>query len=590
MRGEWQEKLLALRLENLLGPASCQDPRDAVLWLILHSRRPDRGRGLAGSHGLDVRRPPRLVRLGRPGDLLALARRVRAQAELWRRSKGLYFLRHFVIDFLASLPFGFLSYQIDAPQLETGVSAAAESLRLLRFLRLGRLVQLLRSVRVVSARGPAGAVRTVPASPQRPAGPQACRAAQPQHRPLRALSRPAARIERPPSPGRASERARARLRPASLAGSTVADRLRLAGRVLADLDIRIETLPAEAFDGAGEEDEGREGREIPVEALVDRLIQLSPERLIDRMGPGFVTSADRYLRLLDAPVLRRLPVIRNLVAYRQKSPAEAVTLAANYLGHLIQRFLEVIYFLADLQGTLSPPVFLDRLGATIVSATRTPAKRLLWMGSAFLLLFLVVNGVALFRPFRGFVDRLQNLLGWPVIVLGVICLVFWLLGSWFRKIANQSADFCERVVEAQFAAQTKNLKSRRRDQDAQFLAERVIDPEIRLRSSDDLKPEIYRPADEAARPRRNRRGWRTASWSSCRTSACSIRTTWTARRFTAATPRPRCSSWATSRSPTCGEAIWATCCARDGPSTGSTSTAPGGSSAARTSGSPTSPG
>ena len=135
------------------------------------------------------------------------------------------------------------------------------------------------------------------------------------------------------------------------------------------------------------------------------LIQLSPERLIDRMGPGFVTSADRYLRLLDVPGLRRMPVIRNLVAYRQKSPAEAVTLAANYLGHLIQRFLDMVYFLADLQGTLSPPVFLDRLGATIVNATRTPAKRLLWMGSAFLLLFLVVKSVPLFQPFRGFVDQ-----------------------------------------------------------------------------------------------------------------------------------------------------------------------------------------
>src|SRR5262249_16178523 len=58
----------------------------------------------------------------------------------------------------------------------------------------------------------------------------------------------------------------------------------------------------------------------------------------------------------------------------------------------------------------------------------------------------------------------------------------------FRKIANQSADYCERVVEAQFASHTKSLKSRRRDQDAQFLAERVIDPELLLRSSDDRLP------------------------------------------------------------------------------------------------------
>ena len=74
------------------------------------------------------------------------------------------------------------------------------------------------------------------------------------------------------------------------------------------------------------------GREIPVEAVVERLIQMTPERLLDRMGPAFVTSVDRYLRLLDLPLIRRLPGFRNLVAYREKSPAESVALAANYLG------------------------------------------------------------------------------------------------------------------------------------------------------------------------------------------------------------------------------------------------------------------
>jgi hypothetical protein len=93
--------------------------------------------------------------------------------------------------------------------------------------------------------------------------------------------------------------------------------------------------------------------------------------------------------------------------------------------------------------------------------------------------------VSILQPFRQFVDHLQNLLGWPVIVLGGICLAFWTLGWWFRKIANQSADFCERVVEAQFAAQTKNFKSSRRDQDGRILAQRVIDPELLLRASDD---------------------------------------------------------------------------------------------------------
>src|SRR5262249_54547385 len=122
---------------------------------------------------------------------------------------------------------------------------------------------------------------------------------------------------------------------------------------------------------------------------------------------------------------------------------------------------------------------------------------------AFLILYLVVNAVSLFRPFRLIVDKLQNLMGWPVIILGVICLCFWSLGGWFRKIANQSADFCERVVEAQFAAHTKSLKSRRRDQDAQFLSERVIDPELLLRASDDRSAvsELAYKDVESSRPR-----------------------------------------------------------------------------------------
>src|SRR4029077_3079374 len=119
-------------------------------------------------------------------------------------------------------------------------------------------------------------------------------------------------------------------------------------------------------------------------------------------------------------------------------------------------------------------------------------------------LFLIVEAVSFLKPFRGVVVKVQTLMGWPVIILGIICLVFWLLGVWFRRIANQSADFCERVVEAQFAAHTKTLKSRRRDQDAQFLAERVIDPELLLRSADDR---ITVPDSPAKDEESARQGW-----------------------------------------------------------------------------------
>ena len=104
--------------------------------------------------------------------------------------------------------------------------------------------------------------------------------------------------------------------------------------MLGDLECRIESLAEPAL-----EDDSAEtaSREIPVEAVVERLIQMTPERLVDQMGPASVKAVDRYLRLLDLPLVRRLPVVRNLVAYREKSPAEAVALAANYLGHLIQR-------------------------------------------------------------------------------------------------------------------------------------------------------------------------------------------------------------------------------------------------------------
>jgi hypothetical protein len=500
VRAEWQEKLLSLRMEALLGRRWVAILENTVLVLI------------PVLIGLIVAEA--FIERATPGGLSVYQHRFFAWADLAICSVFLFELglklflaperlaylmrpEHLVIDLVASLPFGFVAHQIDLAGMDAagtpggalaGLLGLGRMAQVLRFTRLAlpvaRLVRVViillrlndRLVRRMAGLLNRNIVLFEPGTLQKPESSDRHRLLALRSELVQARNSVESRLDR-------------------------AERRRLADRVLADFSCWIDGLPATTIEAPSDDEDERE---IPVEAVVERLIQLTPEQLIDRMGPAFVTTVDRYLRLLDVPVIRRLPVFRNLVIYREKSSAEAVALAANYLGHLIQRGLDVAYFFADLHGTLSPPVFLDRLGATIVNATRTPAKRLLWLGSIFLFLFLIVQVVSFLAPFRAAVDKVQTLLGWPVIILGVICLAFWSLGGWFRRIANQSADFCERVVEAQFAAHTKSLKSRRRDQDAQFLAQRVIDPELLLRASDDriAMPELPAKDEGSANP-----GW-----------------------------------------------------------------------------------
>ncbi len=497
VRSEWREKLLTIRMDALLGRRAARLLENAVLALIPVLI------GLIAAEWL----------LERAGPLSAGQHRFFAWADLAICSvflfevavrmslapeRGAYLVRHLLIDLLPSLPFGFVANQIDLAEMAMPATAAAGTGAIEWLAHMGRMTQVLRTSRLILpiarlARIALILLRLSDRMVRRMAG---------------VLNRNIVLFE-PSSAQRPESRDRHRLlalrtelehaRDAVEERLALDDRRALAARLLADHRARMDRLPPPAVEADLETDPDAEEREIPVEAVVERLIQMTPERLIDRMGPGFVHAADRYLRLLDLPLVRRLPGVRNLVVYREKGPAEAVALAANYVGHLIQRALDVAYFLADLHGTLSPPIFLDRLGATIVNATRTPARRLLYLGSAFLLLFLVVQTVPFLSPFRTVMDRISKLLGLPVILLGVACLGFWSLGAWFRRIANQSADFCERIVEAQFAAHTKNLKSRRREQDVRFLSERVIDPELLLRSSDDRVKFPRRPATARTR-------------------------------------------------------------------------------------------
>ena len=99
---------------------------------------------------------------------------------------------------------------------------------------------------------------------------------------------------------------------------------------------------------------------------------------------------------------------------------------------------------------------------------------------------------------RFLVDKLQEVLALPVLILGSICLVIMLLGQWLRRIANQTSEEGERMVEAQFAAQTKALKQRYIADDQAFLAERVVAPELSLRALDDHDQIISKPVNLSA--------------------------------------------------------------------------------------------
>lgn len=496
-RNEWQEKQLSFRLEARFGPRFPRAVDGLILVLILVLTAQIIAEVVLSNsgrltHGMEAA----FAWLD-----LAICSVFLADlgTKLWLVSgKLLYLRRHFIIDVLPSIPFGFLAFALAGPS-SAGTVGAIRMLRLPRLIRYIRLLRpVIRFVRlfIFFFRFTDRLVRRYASVFNRNIilfEMKADREEESRNRHLLYLLR----------------RHFERRAPEHFSRLDAEQRLALAELGLDDLGRRMAEIPSAEWSERVED----EVKDIPIEEVVERLIELTPEELVEQMGPAFVGSIDRYLQLFDVPIVRRLPVIRPVLEHRRKGPAEAGALAANYLGYAMQRALDVIYFVADLQATVSPPLFLDKLGRTIVNATKRPAFRLLTFGIAFTTLYALVYllvpstdpgpivaelgpGGAEPRPIgllHAFGLKLRSVLGWfadklglPVIVIGVVCFALMQLGGWFRRIANQAAEFCERVVEAQFAAQTKSLKQLHRQRDLRFLAERVTAPEIRLRTSDDF--------------------------------------------------------------------------------------------------------
>jgi hypothetical protein len=390
--------------------------------------------------------------------------------------KWLYFRRHFLFDLLPSIPFGFLTYALPSPLGGTawtdrlGVPRFEVVLRVLRpFIRLGRLVLLGLRLTDRLVRKYSRVLR----------------------RNIVLFSIP--RADEPLSRARhlASE---LKTRVDERLGEAVAGLDRDGRKVYLEAELdevarRVVALPRASAAGLVPV-WAAPVPEIRFEEVIDHLIEMTPNALEQEMGSGFAELVDRWVRRLDLPLIRHIPYLRELILHReQHTPAEVAALGANMLGLLLQRLLSIAYYLADLGGTISAPLFLDRLGGAIVNSTRRPAMRLFYLILTVIglsLLIRVVPVVGHFSKVEEFIDKTSTLIVRSLLVVGVICLILWRLGEWLRKLGSEEAESRERLVEAQFITQTRLFKRMEREDHQAFLEERVIEPELRLRLSDDL--------------------------------------------------------------------------------------------------------
>jgi hypothetical protein len=400
--------------------------------------------------------------------LIDFALRLVLVEDRWR-----YFKRHFIVDFVAAIPFGFIAWIASS-----GAVQAAESLeiiRLLRLLRLQALQPILRILRLAlfAARFADGLVN---------------RYAKVFNRNILLWEMEPKRDTDQRTADRLSYMRDLTARRFNEASASLedAERLSLARSLLVDLDARIDHLPGGEFP---EKESATSGDGVMlVEDVISELVTTTPERLNERMGPAFSESVARFVRMFDLPLVRSLPGLRDLTALRSKGAGDIAAAAVNKAGRLVQRLVEVGHYFADLRGTVSAPILVDRIGVAIVAATAGPAKRLMML----LVLFLAFYGLALLLPFPAFIDSAVNKIFRPltgfVAMVGALCIVPLGVGLWLKRVARQAAEFGERIVEAQFIGQTKSLKRQRSSDDSRLLFERAVGPELAIRSADDHTP------------------------------------------------------------------------------------------------------
>ncbi len=380
----------------------------------------------------------------------------------WVPGKTRWFLRHFLIDLVPSIPLGLIFH-----------SHLAGTTRGIRAMRLARFIRFARYVRVVGflTRGIDRLARQYGRLLNRNVILYPTRAER-----LRARHDSASVLQR-------ARRLRAQLRESWKHLLAEADDATAAGIVQLRLDgwalcreAGLARRPPQA------EMRTTAAREVPAEAMLRRLAAMTPQEVEDSLGGDLTGRLARVVRILARVPLRWMPVIRPYIPRitSRMGDAEVAAAAARSLAAGLKRHHDRWLWLADLYGTVSPSQFVDRIGTMMVRSSFRPAYRLALFGGIFLVTKQLLAFTHLLRPVHEFLNRT---VGPTLMLLGGICFVVLGIGWWLKRLAREATEFYERAAQAQFLPLTELIRSRTMQRSINVLYRRVLQPEWELEST-----------------------------------------------------------------------------------------------------------
>lgn len=382
------------------------------------------------------------------------------------KGRSRWFARHFFVDFVPSIPFGLMT---------AGMANSGDVVRAGRVVRFARLPRFVRYVRVLRpivriARALGLVARGIDRLVRRYGNVLNCNVI------LHPTQREQELFEQERrEAARNLQELRQLLRDAwsrMFAEASPEDRLFVADTRIEGLQRTLKRRTIQ-FEESSRATSGT--RDIPAEALLDRMESLEPSLVEPALGEPMMMQLARIIRILSVAPLRWLPIIRRCIPAQASlmSEADVVSTTSRRVARFLRKFHDGWFWLTDLYGTVTPSQFIDRVGGILVKSSSRPAYRLLLFGGFLILTEATLSIVEIdaLEPLRAFLKRF---LGTTVLVLGGVCLFVLGLGWWLQRVAREATEFYDKSVQAQFLHLMDSVRPKYVERDAAALYERVL--------------------------------------------------------------------------------------------------------------------